>query len=104
MVSCDTPEKAGYAGAAPRAQAKLAACRHRLETGFYPRLPRATADYLRSKLSDTAAERHITAGVAATSAFLQLQSERLVRPDGKQRKVAVIPAGEVIDSYGRLLA
>ena len=30
--------------------------------------------------------------------------QRLTRPDGGRRRVAVIPTGELIDRYGRLLA
>ncbi len=39
MVSCDTPEKAGYAGRAEISQAKLDACHDRLDGGYYPRIP-----------------------------------------------------------------
>jgi hypothetical protein len=62
------------------------------------------ADYLLQRLTGDAARLHIEAANAATAAFLRLQEERLARPDGKRRLVGVIPTGEIIDSYGRLLA
>ncbi|MFL6420705.1 MAG: hypothetical protein ACJ71P_15050 [Nitrososphaeraceae archaeon] len=39
MVSCDTPEKAGYAGRPEVSQPKLNLCKQRLETGFYNEIP-----------------------------------------------------------------
>jgi endonuclease YncB( thermonuclease family) len=104
MVSCDTPEKAGYAGNPEKSQPKLDRCRERLENGFYDTLPEKLREYLIKKLSDDAAEQHISAGNDATNEFNKLLKQRLTKPDGKKRGVATIPTGEIIDQYGRLLA
>src|SRR5688500_8100046 len=104
MVSCDTPEKAGYAGAPAKSQPKLDACRARLNDGFYNQLPADLRAYLSDRLTDDAAERHIGAGVAAGVYFDMLLERRLTLPDGKKRQVAVIASGEILDQYGRLLA
>jgi endonuclease YncB( thermonuclease family) len=104
MVSCDTPEKAQYAGAPPVAQPKLDRCKERLENGFYDALPVELRNYLIGKLTADAAERHIAAAVVASGHFDAIVATRLSRPDGRQRRVAVLPSGEIIDSYGRMLA
>lgn len=104
MVSCDTPEKAGYAGKPETSQPKLDLCRERLENGDYDVLPQELREYLINKLSDDAAERHILAGNDASNVFNTLLEQRLTKPDGKKRGVATIPTGEIIDQYGRLLA
>jgi endonuclease YncB( thermonuclease family) len=104
MVSCDTPEKSGYAGKPEKSQPKLNECRSRLESGFYPGIPEPLRDYLLSKLSPDAAENHIKAGNRATEVFNAILEERLTRPDGKKRKAGIIPSGEIVDRYGRLLA
>jgi endonuclease YncB( thermonuclease family) len=104
MVSCDTPEKAGYAGKPETSQPKLDQCRERLENGYYAVLPPPLRRYLIRKLTPDAARKHIEAGQRATEVFDQLLETRLTRPDGTKRKVAVIPTGQLIDTYGRLLA
>lgn len=104
MVSCDTPEKAGYAGTAITSQRKLDACRERLENGFYDELPESLRQHLTGKLTADAAARHIAAGNEASNVFTMVLEERLTRPDGSKRSTAVIPTGQIIDSYGRLLA
>jgi endonuclease YncB( thermonuclease family) len=104
MVSCDTPEKAGYAGKPETSQPKLDTARQRLEGAFYAQLPQGIRDYLAAKLTADAAERHINAGLEATKVFDALLAERLTRPSGSMRSVGVIPTGEVIDRYGRMLA
>ncbi len=104
MVSCDTPEKAQYAGGPAKSQPKLDACRERLSGNFYQSLPRALRDYFIARLTDDAAERHVEAGTRAWAVFQEVLDRRLVRPDGNRRSLAVIPTGEVIDSYGRMLA
>jgi endonuclease YncB( thermonuclease family) len=105
MVSCDTPEKAGYAGAAPVSQPKLDTCRDRLQSGFYDALSLPLREYLLEKLAVAdAAERHIAAAIQASLVFDGILEERLTRPDGTRRQLAVIPAGERIDTFGRLLA
>lgn len=104
MVSCDTPEKAHYAGRAETAQVTLDACRERLTGGFYDALPRGLRTYLAGRLTRDAAARHIAAAEEASKAFVALQDDRLTLPDGRRRKVGVIPTGEIIDRYGRMLA
>lgn len=105
MVSCDTPEKAGYAGKPEMSQPRLNGCRARLEGAFYAaNLPHELRDYLVAKLTPTAAADHIAAGDRATSEFERLLEQRLTRPSGTKRGVAVIPTGEIVDRYGRLLA
>ena len=104
MVSCDTPEKAGYAGTAVTSQRKLDVCRERLESGFYDELPVLLRQYLVNRLTADAAARHIAAGNGASTVFDTILEERLTRPDGSKRNTAVIPTGEIVDSYGRLLA
>jgi endonuclease YncB( thermonuclease family) len=104
MVSVDTPEKQHYAGLPPTAQVKLDRCRQRLQDGTYAALPDGLREYLVGRLTLDAAERHIAAGLGASAAFEALQDQRLTKPDGSRRRVAVIPTGEFIDRYGRLLA
>ncbi|WP_433334237.1 hypothetical protein [Spirillospora sp. CA-294931] len=105
MVSVDTPEKAGYAGLPPVAQPKLDRCRARLTDGtFDPLIPPALREHLADRLTSDAAERHIAAGNRATAVFDALVERRLTRPDGGRRRAGIIPTGELIDRYGRLLA
>lgn len=104
MVSADTCEKSGYAGKSATSQKKLDVCRERLEEGYFPGLPDGICEYYLRRLTPDAAERHIAAAESATAAFEQLLNRRLARPDGKRRKTAVIPTGQLIDDYGRLLA
>lgn len=104
MVSCDTPEKSPYAGGPAIAQPKLNLCRQRLQNGFYGALPVDLRNYLIGKLGPDAAERHISAAVDASAHFDELTDQRLTRPGGERRRVAVLPSGEIIDTYGRMLA
>lgn len=105
MVSCDTPEKADYAGRAEIAQPKLDLCRDRLRDGYYAALPPGLRRHLLYRLdADAAASRHIAAGERASAVFEALLADRLTRPDGTRRPLAIMPTGEMIDSYGRLLA
>ena len=104
MVSCDTPEKAGYAGLPPKSQPKLDLCRQRLQNGFYDAVPLGLRKYLIQKLTSTAAKNHINAGNDASKEFEKIRDSRLKKPDGSFFPVAVIPSGEVIDTYGRMLA
>lgn len=104
MVSCDTPEKAGYAGKPEISQPKLDLCRLRLQNGFYSDLSCSIREYLIGKLTPDAAARHIGAGVQASNEFHTLLELRLTRPTGTKRRVAVIPTGEIVDRYGRMLA
>lgn len=104
MVSCDTPEKAGYAGGPAKSQPKLNKCKERLESNYYPEIPDELKSYLISKITLDAAERHIESANDASKEFDSLLSRRLTKEDGKIRKTAVIPTGQLIDVYGRLLA
>lgn len=104
MVSVDTPEKAGFAGKPSTAQAKLDACRQRLQDGVFPELPDELRVHLLDRLGPDAAERHISAALRASQYFDVVLAERLTRDDGRQRKLAVLPTGELVDRYGRLLA
>ena len=104
MVSCDTPEKSNYAGKSEKSQPKLNKCRERLENDFYEKIPNGLRDYLIEKLTEDAATNHISAGNDATIIFDDLLEERLTKSSGLKRRTAVIPTGEIIDVYGRLLA
>ena len=104
LVSCDTPEKAQYAGRPEIAQPKLDVCRARLQNGFYDALPVELRSHLINRLSADAAQRHIAAAVAASAHFDGILANRLARPNGAMRRVAVLPSGEIIDVYGRMLA
>jgi hypothetical protein len=103
-VSYDTAEKAGYAGAPPKAQGKLGLCRTRLENGFFAALPESLRAYLAGKLTGDAAERHIGAALRASEEFTRLMEQRLTKPDGSKRRLGIIATGEIIDVYGRMLA
>ena len=104
LVSCDTAEKAQYAGKPETAQPKLDLCRQRLQSGFYSALPAELRSHLIGRIGADAAQRHIAAAVDASAHFDAILSARLTRPDGHMRKVAVLPSGEIIDVYGRMLA
>ncbi|MBC9714792.1 hypothetical protein H9Y04_19760 [Streptomyces sp. TRM66268-LWL] len=105
MVSVDTPEKAHYAGLPATAQRKLDRCRSRLMDGTFDAfLPDSLRAYLAGRLTATAAERHIAAGNRASAEFDALLDRRLTRPSGPRRRTAIIPTGEILDRYGRLLA
>jgi endonuclease YncB( thermonuclease family) len=104
MVSCDTPEKAGYAGKPLISQPKLDTCRQRLEGSFYQAIPQAMRNYFIARLNTHAAENHIAAGEEASTVFDLMLETRLTRPNGTKRPVAVIATGEIIDVYGRMLA
>src|SRR5262245_13206296 len=69
MVSCDTPEKSGYAGKPQISQPKLDTCR--------PPAPPGRVSQL-----------HIDAGEHASEAFSKLLATRLTRPNGTTRSVA----------------
>lgn len=104
MVSCDTPEKEGYAGKAETAQKTLDIARDRLKDGFYDALPKEIRKYYRDRLTSGAADAHIKAGHAASDQLEQFMAERLVKANGNKRDLAIIASGEIIDSYGRMLA
>jgi hypothetical protein len=91
MVSCDTPEKAGYAGKPETSRAKLNKCKQRLQSHYYDgRLPKGLRDYLIDKITPDAAQRHIDAGNDATKEFEAILEERLTLPNGKKQQVGII--------------
>ena len=103
MVSIDTPEKS-YGGAAALGQEKLDACKARLEGGFYNAvIPQETRAYLAEKLTVDAGARHIEAARTATAKFIEFLDARLQEGE-RRRRLAVFPSGEIVDTYGRLLA
>ena len=104
MVSCDTAETAHYAGGPIVSQPKLDTCRQRLQGSFYQTLPHALRIYLIGRLGPNAASDHVSAGIQGSAAFETLIATRLTKPDGTRRRLGVIPTGEVIDVYGRMLA
>ena len=104
MVSCDTPEKERPYGVAATTQPKLEKAKTKLLNNEYPLVPNGLINYLTNKITNDAAKRHINAGKDASIHFEKIKNERLNKPDGKRRKVGVLPSGEVIDSNGRLLA
>lgn len=104
MVSLDTPEKSGYAGSPAISQPKLDRCRERLEHGFFPDIPATLTEYLVAKLTPDAAKRHIDAANRASEELRSAVTERLAKPDGTQRKLAVLPTGAFLDENARLLA
>ncbi|MGW0581592.1 hypothetical protein ACWD25_37925, partial [Streptomyces sp. NPDC002920] len=103
MVSIDTPES-HYGGAPLTAQATLERAKARLLDGTYDALPHELRDYLVSRITPDAAQRHQNAGKAAAEAHTAMVATRLARPDGSQRKMAVIATGELVEGNGRLLA
>jgi endonuclease YncB( thermonuclease family) len=103
-VSCDTPEKAGYAGKPAISQPKLDTCRQRLSGNFYNALPDRLRNYLIARLTPNAAANHIAGAVSASTFFDTVLDYRLTRADGTKRGLAVIATGEIVDRYGRLLA
>lgn len=104
MVSIDTPEKQ-YGGGKELGQEKLNACRERLHSGFYDGwIPVETQAYLLNKLTDNAATLHIDAAHDATAHFQAFMDSRLQIDEDTRRRLAVFPTGELIDTYGRLLA
>ncbi|WP_436764318.1 hypothetical protein [Streptosporangium sp. V21-05] len=103
MVSIDTPESA-YGGNPTTAQATLERTKARLLDGTYDALPQELRDYLVSRITPDAAARHLAAGKAAAAAHQAMVTARLTRPNGSQRKLAVIATGELIEGNGRLLA
>jgi endonuclease YncB( thermonuclease family) len=104
MVSCDTPEKEKPFGKATTTQPKLEKVKQRLESGFFSSLPAGLRNYLKQRIISNAAKNHINAGKDASAYFEKTKNERLNLPNGKRRKVGVLPSGEVIDRNGRLLA
>ncbi|MDA0635607.1 hypothetical protein OUY22_19485 [Nonomuraea sp. MCN248] len=103
MVSIDTPESE-YGGGPVTAQATLDRTRERLRDGTYDALPAELREHLVARLTPDAALRHLSAGKLAAEAHRSMVNTRLRRPDGSQRKLAVIATGELVEQNGRLLA
>jgi endonuclease YncB( thermonuclease family) len=104
MVSCDTPEKEKPFGKAATAQPKLNKAKLHLQSGVFPLLPKGLIKYLTDRITKDAASRHINAGKDASDHFEKVKDKALNKPNGKRRKVGVLPSGEVIDRNGRMLA
>jgi hypothetical protein len=60
-------------------------------------------NYLLDRLDKAAAHRHITTGEEAKTALQTILDRSLERKSGVPRRLAMIPTGELIDRYGRLL-
>ncbi|MFI7643403.1 hypothetical protein [Nonomuraea sp. NPDC049400] len=103
MVSIDTPESE-FGGSPPTAQATLERTKARLQDGTYDALSQDLRDYLIARITPDAAQRHLSAGKLAAEAHKSMVNTRLTRPDGSQRKLAVIATGELVEKNGRLLA
>lgn len=76
MVSCDTPEKAAYAGRPEVSQTKLNSCKQRLEDGFYSEIPMQLRNYLIERITADAASKHINAGNDASAKFGEIMEQR----------------------------
>jgi endonuclease YncB( thermonuclease family) len=103
MVSVDTPESE-YGGGPATAQAARERTKARLLDGTDAALPEELRTYLVDRITPDAARRHLAAGKAAAEAHKTMVATRLARPDGSQRKLAVIATGELVEGNGRLLA
>lgn len=104
MVSIDTPETKFENLTPVTAQAALERAKARLQDGTYDALPEPLREYLTTRITSDAAQRHIDAGLKATDVHRQQVDERLALPAGKKRKMAVIATGALLDDNGRLLA
>jgi hypothetical protein len=85
-------------------RSSLDRCAERLRGDFYAAMPTPMREYLLERLDGEAALRHLRAGHGASGRFEILLAERLTLPDGAKRRVAVMPGGDLIDTYGRWLA
>ncbi|MEV6039197.1 hypothetical protein AB0L65_49235 [Nonomuraea sp. NPDC052116] len=103
MVSIDTPET-HFGGTPATAQAALERTKARLQDGTYDAIPEHLREYLVSRITPNAADHHMTAGQLAAEAHKTMVKTRLTRPDGTQRKLAVVATGELVENHGRLLA
>ncbi len=104
MVSCDTPEKEKPFGKAATAQPKLDKAKLHLQNNIFAGLPKGLIKYLTDRITKDAAKKHINAGIDASAHFEKIKNASLNKPNGKRRKVGVLPSGEVIDRNGRMLA
>jgi endonuclease YncB( thermonuclease family) len=104
LVSCDTPEKQKPYGTATTAQPKIDKAKLQMQNEFSTLIPKGLVKYLSDKITNDAAKRHINAGKDASDYFEKIKNDNLTKPDGKRRKLGVLPSGEVIDKYGRMLA
>ncbi len=86
LVSCDSPEKTGYAGKPEVSQTKLDKCKERLDNGFYNEIPQGLREYLSNKITKDTAKRHIDAGMDAIEIFERMLSDRLTLPNGDLQK------------------
>ena len=104
MCNIDTPEKANYAGRPKKAQPKLDRAVDRLLSNQFAATPAKLREYFEKRVTQHAAAQHIDAASRATQIFQKYLDQRLFRDGRSRRRVGVFPQGNVIDSYGRLLA
>ena len=105
LVSCDTPESHyPTAASVDAATKKLKVCEERLLNGDYDRyLPLELRAYLLKKLTPDAGKQQIEGAGKTHQAFETMLKKRL-NERGIKRKLGLLPTGEVIDFYGRMLA
>ncbi|PWS39072.1 hypothetical protein DFH01_07480 [Falsiroseomonas bella] len=105
LVSVDTPEKSNVGGKPAVAQKRLDAALEVLgELSGRSGVPSGFADYFAPRIADGGAVRHYAAAEEATNQLRKLRAETTTGAKGKARELAVIPAGEVVDGNGRMLA
>jgi len=104
LVSVDTPEKSNVGGKTPTAQKRLEAALAVLQDlEIRNKVPDGFAAYFAPRVTGGAA-RHYEAAEAATRRLRELRDDHVKAIDGKEGQLAVIPAGEVVDGNGRMLA
>lgn len=105
LVSVDTPEKSNVGGKAQVAQKRLEAALAVLEDlEARGRLPAGFAAYLAPRVADGGARRHYAAAEEATQRLREMRDAHVKAIEGRQGQLALIPAGEVVDGNGRMLA
>jgi endonuclease YncB( thermonuclease family) len=105
LVSVDTPEKSNFGGKPAAAQQRPDAALGMLgELSGRGGVPQGFADYFAPRVAEGGALRHYAAAEEATRRLRSLRAEASADAKGKSRELAVIPAGEVVDGNGRMLA
>lgn len=105
LVSVDTPEKSNVGGKAPTAEKRLQSALAVLQDlEIRGKVPRGFARYFEPRVADGGAARHYDAAEAATQRLRELRDDHVKAIDGREGQLAVIPAGEVVDGNGRMLA
>ncbi len=105
LVSVDTPEKSNVGGKAPIAQKRLAAALEVLaDLEARRKLPSGFTAYFEPRVADGGAQQHYAAAEDATAKLREMRDKHVKAIDGRGGQLAVIPAGEVVDGNGRMLA